>query len=147
MTSPAEGAGRIIRAMRKPLTAMVAAVILMMPGMAQAEERPWREVPLPTLWPEFGITHVAAAGPNETWIAGYEGIQCIPLPWPRGNKLCSGNTIVRKWNGTQWENRNPLGLLIYAVNDLQASSPTNVWVTGGNNYLARVEGSHWSQVA
>jgi hypothetical protein len=127
--------------------AMVAAVILMMPGTAQAEERSWREVPLPTLWPKFGITQVAGAGPNEAWIAGYEGQQCIDVWWPRGGKVCSGNAIVRKWNGTRWENKNPLGLLAPFIIDLQASSPTNVWVVGANDFLLRWDGTRWSRAA
>jgi len=130
--------------------AVVAAVILMMPGTAQAEERPWREIPLPALWPEFQITEVAGVAPNEAWIAGFEGRGCVdlpPLPPWGAPSVCSQNAIVRKWNGTRWENKNPPGLWNLQVQDLEASSRTNVWLTGSEgSYLARWDGSRWTRV-
>ena len=138
--------------MRRNLVVVLTAATLLIPAVAaHADERRWLEVPLPSLWPEFQISELAGAGPNEAWIAGYEGKNCVSWSVPGwGNpSVCSMNAIVRKWNGAAWENKNPPGLWNLQVEDLEASSRTNVWLTGQNlqgQYLARWDGTRWTQI-
>ncbi|MFA1539064.1 hypothetical protein [Actinomadura monticuli] len=130
-----------------------AALVAGLAAPAQAAERPWRTTEAPSgLWPESGLTDVTALSPQEVWAAGFEGHSCVDWSWPfmGAGSICSSNAIVRRWNGASWENRNPPGAWNLEIVDIDASSPENVWLSGGKadqGYLARWDGSRWTQIA
>ncbi|MFB4309187.1 hypothetical protein [Actinomadura sp. GTD37] len=135
---------------------MIGATAVLVAGLAapaQAAERPWRTSGPPGgLWPESGLTEVTASGPQDIWAAGFEGHSCVDWSWPGmgAGSVCSSNAVVRKWNGSSWENRNPPGVWNLEIQDIDASAPGNVWVSAskaGQAYLARWDGSAWTQIA
>ncbi|MWA01912.1 hypothetical protein F8568_016340 [Actinomadura sp. LD22] len=134
------------------LVGAVAALVAGLAAPAGAAERPWRTADAPQgLWPESGLNRVAAAGPGDIWAAGFEGYACVDWSWPMmgAGSVCSSNAVVRKWNGSSWENHNPPGAWNLEPVDLDASAPGNVWLSGRNGeagYLARWDGSRWTQV-
>lgn len=129
-----------------------AALVAGLAAPAHAAERPWRLMDAPFgLWPQSGLTDVTALGPQDVWAAGFEGHGCVEVPIAGGVPLrfCSSNAIVRKWNGSSWENRNPPGLWNMKVRDLGSSPSGDVWLSGEKDngaYLARWDGSGWSRV-
>ncbi|WP_396447721.1 hypothetical protein [Actinomadura sp.] len=133
---------------------MLGAVAVLLTGLAapaDAAERPWRTTePPPRLWPESGLTGVTAPGPQDIWAAGFEGHACVDWSWPGfgAGTICSSNAIVRQWNGSSWQNRNPPGVWNLEPVDIDAL-PGNVWLSGakgGGGYLAHWDGSRWSQI-
>ncbi|MGW5415428.1 hypothetical protein [Actinomadura geliboluensis] len=136
---------------------MIGAAAALVAGLAAAPahagESPWRAADAPGgLWPESGLNEVAAVGARDVWAAGFEGLACVDWSWPGmgAGSVCSFNAVVRHWNGTGWENRNPPGAWNLETTDLDASSPENVWLSGakmGEGYLARWDGSRWTQIA
>ncbi|XRQ13814.1 hypothetical protein ACN3XK_23890 [Actinomadura welshii] len=129
---------------------MIGAVAALVAGLASpagAAERPWRTTDAPWgLWPQNGLTDLAAAGPQDVWIAGFEGHACVPVG---SSAFCSSNAIVRRWDGASWQNRNPPGVWNLEVRDLDAADSGDVWLSGekgGEAYLARWDGSRWSRV-
>ena len=134
---------------------MLGAAAALVAGLAvpaHAAETPWRTTAAPSgLWPESGLTSATATGPRDIWAAGFEGHSCVDWSWPGlgAGSICSSNAIVRKWNGTAWENHNPPGAWNLEIQDIDASTPANVWLSGskmGQGYLARWDGSRWTQI-
>ncbi|SNS43957.1 hypothetical protein SAMN05443665_100452 [Actinomadura meyerae] len=134
----------------------IGAVAALVAGLAaapaRADESPWRTADAPWgLWPESGLNQVAALGPGDVWAAGFEGLACIDwsIPGFGAGSVCSSNAVVRHWNGSRWENRNPPGAWNLEIGDVDASSPGNVWIAGRNGnggYVARWDGSRWTQI-
>lgn len=154
MTSAAAAASTTMIAMKRAwMIGAVAALVAGLAAPAHAAERPWRTTDAPPgLWPESGLTDVTAPGPQDIWAAGFEGHSCVDWSWPGmgAGSVRSSNAIVREWNGSSWLNRNPPGAWNLEIQDIDASAPGNVWLSGskmGQGYLARWDGSRWTQVA
>lgn len=151
--------------MRRSLLLRVAAVgligagLLAGPPAAAAEPAPLKSAPTPWLWPRSGLEAVSATGPNDVWAVGYQGYQGIDwsVPgWGAGTiHVLPPKPVVVRWNGWSWKTYDPPGGGGDAVVlEVDAESPSNVWITGtlrphGREpapYVARWDGTRWQQV-
>ncbi|MEU5879437.1 hypothetical protein [Spirillospora sp. NPDC047279] len=126
------------------------------PAGAAAAPVDLRTVRLPWFWPNNYLYDISAAAPDSVWIAGVQGELIIPGPIPGTGTSLPGNPVVRRWNGTGWQEYPLRG---YSGNgsmtNVTAVSPNDVWVSGtryvngtaASPYLARHTGSGFDPVA
>jgi hypothetical protein len=136
----------------KRMTAIAVAVALSVVGLcgsARADEKPWRVLPTaPELKGEGGLSLLAASGNGEVWVAGSEKTVCAEIQMPPlgTSSLCSFDAAVQQWDGERWVDRRPPSAWGLKLKYMDASAPTNVWISGtllGTNYLARWDGKRW----
>ncbi|OLT11934.1 hypothetical protein BJF79_23230 [Actinomadura sp. CNU-125] len=114
------------------------------------------------LWPQSGLEAVSATGPNDVWAAGYQGRQRYwwAIPGLGGNwiNVLPPKAVVTRWNGTSWRTHDLPGTGGDAsADEIDAGSPSNVWVTGTlhpledfpqrDPFVARWDGTAWHDVA
>ncbi|QFG22623.1 hypothetical protein [Actinomadura sp. WMMB 499] len=144
--------------------AALAAVLLAAPvaPAVAAEPPPLRAAPTPLLWPQSGLESVSATGPDDVWAAGYQGRQRYWVAvegfggwWVN---VLPPKAVVTRWNGTSWQTHDIPGTGgDAAATDIDAGSPSNVWVTGARKplrdltehepFLSRWDGARWHDVA
>ncbi|GAA1583858.1 hypothetical protein GCM10009678_78150 [Actinomadura kijaniata] len=81
------------------LGCVAGALLLTSPPVLAAEAGAWRAVPLPFLWRDSGLRAVAATGPGDVRVAGYQGYKVLPHPV---NVVSHGSPVVRRWDGAAW---------------------------------------------
>ncbi|MEU8804317.1 hypothetical protein [Spirillospora sp. NPDC048819] len=122
---------------------------------AHAADGEWRRVGLPFLWPSAGLGNISATGPSDVWVAGVQGAFCIPQIASWGCSLESdGNPVVRRWNGSAWEEFPLHGWSGNGpMETVAAAAPDDVWVSYSLSfiadpprYLARFDGTGFIEV-
>ncbi|MFD0898918.1 hypothetical protein [Actinomadura sediminis] len=150
----------------RTLTAALAAVLAsagpVAAPAAAAGPPPLHADPTPLLWPRSGLETVSATGPDDVWAGGYQGYQGIDWSIPGFGAgtidILPPKAVVTRWNGTSWQTHDIPGTGgDAAVREIDAGSPTNVWVTGALHafqdvakhkpFVARWDGTRWHNVA
>ncbi|MEV5831367.1 hypothetical protein AB0L25_37955 [Spirillospora sp. NPDC052242] len=156
---------RPIRALLAPsVAAVLAAGPLAAPAPAPAAAAgppPLRASPAPLLWPQSGLEAVSATGPDDVWAAGYQGRQRYWWAWEgvggRWIDVLPPKAVVTRWDGTSWQTHDLPGTGGDAsAEEIDAGSPSNVWVTGTLHplrdypervpFVARWDGTRWHDV-
>ncbi|MFG2091752.1 MULTISPECIES: hypothetical protein [unclassified Spirillospora] len=120
------------------------------PVRAAAEE--WRRIGLPFLWPNAGLSDIAAVGPADVWVAGAQGAFCIPQIASWGCYVRSdGNPVVRHWNGSAWEEFPLPGWNSHgAITSIGTVASDDVWVSTPPHvqpaYLAHFDGTAFTKI-
>ncbi|MGK5556838.1 hypothetical protein ACSNOI_35040 [Actinomadura kijaniata] len=127
----------------------VAGALLLASPPALAAEETWRAVPLPFLWRDSGLRAVAATGPGDVWVAGYQGYKVLPHPV---NVVSHGSPVVRRWDGAAWREYPLNGWGGPGWAPRLAAGPSGVWLSTGwwdgqRDYLARFDGTAFRPVA
>ncbi|GGU92846.1 hypothetical protein GCM10010182_05250 [Actinomadura cremea] len=117
------------------LATVLASAGLFAAPAAAAEPPPLHASPTPLLWPRSGLEAVSATGPNDIWAGGYQGYQGIDWSIPGFGAgtidVLPPKAVVTRWNGTYWQTHDIPGTGgDAAVAEVDAGSPSNVWVTG-----------------
>ncbi|MBE1532800.1 hypothetical protein [Actinomadura algeriensis] len=143
------------------LAAALAAGGLAAAPAAAAEPPPLHASPTPLLWPRSGLETVSATGPNDVWAGGYQGYQGIDWSVPGFGAgtidVLPPKAVVTRWNGTYWQTHDMPGTGgDAAVENIDAGSPSNVWVAGRLHafqdvmkhkpFVTRWDGTRWHSV-
>ncbi|OLT11161.1 hypothetical protein BJF79_04520 [Actinomadura sp. CNU-125] len=140
--------------MKRSLTALALAAsvaVAAIPGTAQAAETDWNTVELPFLWPESGLSEVAADGAGGVWVGGHQGAYCVVVVIIGCVAQSEGNPVVRHRTGTSWTEYPINGWTGEGPIDLIASAAGETWIARirlGNNpdFLARFDGTAFQKV-
>lgn len=138
-------------------TAVVCAVAVASPAHADtpAADAVWTEEQPAFTWNESGLWDTIGLG-DEVWTAGFQGMVAVNWPPATWNEIVivESRPVVQRHSGGRWKSFSLPGMNFGVMGELEASGAQNLWVLGrsyvwreARPYLARWDGSAWSQVA